>query len=552
MTDRASTEQLFVQVLLRSAQDLLEAMGTERGDGPSHERAAHELELAFRSLWSRVPVLTLTVGAKSIDWEGHAVLVPEEDPGDLIPALAGAGIASVTLVPGVEAGEMRDFLACVAASGVEEDAGSEGDLLTLLFRADLQHLRYEVETDAGGLVSPAPAPRPPKKSVADAVRRDAAEPDRTRGIVQLEKFDSTLYFLDKSEIEYLKAAIDREYSQDLAANVLSLLLDTLQLHSEPDVRAEVLEVLENLMPHLLGTGRFDAVAFLVSGARLVTQEAPDLTPTQKEALDDLRTSVSSPRALSQLFHALDDGGIRPTAESMGILLRELRPGAIRLVLSWSERLGNLDTKAAVVDALDAFFTRWPHALGRMLNAGERDVVYSALDLAHRLKLPAFVDLVADAAGHEDAGTRVRAARTLAAIGNAPALRALTGLAADADPEVRLVVYRTLATRPYRGALKALAAALANRRLEDLGQREKRALFEAYGSVAGPEGISLLDGFLHGKNAGGGRSSPHTRACAAIALGLVGTPGAHKLLEQAAGDRDPLVRSAVGSALREEA
>ncbi len=236
---------------------------------------------------------------------------------------------------------------------------------------------------------------------------------------------------------------------------------------------------------------------------------------------------------------------------MGVLLRELRPGAIRLVLSWSERLTNPETKAAVVDALDTFFTRWPHALARMLGAAERDVVYSALDLAMRLKLPDFVELLAGPAGHEDAGIRVRVARTLAAIGTAPALRMLTGMTADRDPDVRIVAYRTLTHRPYRGALKALEAALSSRHLEERGQREKRALFEAYGAVAGQDGVSTLDGVLRGKNPGGGRSSPHTRACAAMALGIVGTPGARALLENAAEDRDPLVRSAAGSALRGE-
>lgn len=548
---RASTEQLFVQVLLRSSQDLLKALRAEREDGPLRARAAQELELAFQSLWSRVPLLTLTVGPRSIDWEGRSVLVREEDEGGLISSLARAGITSLTLVPGVQSGEMRDFLTCIAESHTDGD-GSGVDLLTLLFTADLQHLRYEVASNGAEPVSAsAPPLRPRQESVAEAVRRDAADADRARGIVQLEKFDSTLYFLDRSEIEYLKSAIDREYSPDVSVNVLSLLLDTLQLHPEPEVRSEVLEVLKDLMPYLLGTGRFDAVAFLVAGARQVTQEALDLTAPHKQALDDIRTSVSSSRALSQLFHALDDGGIRPTSESMGVLLRELRPGAIRLVLSWSERLTHPETKTAVVDALDAFFTRWPHALARMLAATEQDVVYSALDLALRLKLPDFVELLAGAAGHEDAGTRVRVARTLSAIGTAPALRMLTGLTADRDPDVRIVVYRTLTHRPYRGALKALEVALSGGHLEERGQREKRALFEAYAAVAGQEGVSLFDGVLHGKNPGGGRSSPHTRACAAIALGLVGTPGARTLLQNASDDRDPLVRSAVRSALRGE-
>lgn len=551
MTPRTSTAQLFVEVLMRSSQELLRALRSQGEDGPVPDRAAQELGLTFESLWSREPFIELTVGPKSIDWEGHAVLVAEEDEVGLISTLAAAGIKSMTLVPGVEDGEMRELLACIARSAAGgRDSGD--DLLTLLFRADLQHIIYEVESNGPDSVATAHPPIPPGESVAEAVRLDASEADGRRGIVQLEKFDSTLYFLDQREVEYLKTAIDQEYSQDLAANVLALLLDTVQLHSEPNVRAEALSVLKDLMPYLLGAGRFDAVAFLVAGARRVSQEAVDLTADQKRALDELRSSVSGTRALSQLFHALDDGGIRPTAEAMGILLRELRPGAIRLVLSWSERLTHPETKTAVMEALDAFFRQWPHALARMLNAHERNVVHAALELALRLKLPDFVEVVGDVAEHEDPNVRVEVARTLSAIASPPAIRKLAGMAADPDPGVRIVTYRTLTSRPYRGALKTLEAALADRRLEERGQREKRALFEAYGAVAGLDGVPLLESLLRGKNPSGRKPSAHTRACAAIALGVVNTPGARQILESVSGDRDPLVRSAVGSALRGDA
>jgi HEAT repeat protein len=46
-----------------------------------------------------------------------------------------------------------------------------------------------------------------------------------------------------------------------------------------------------------------------------------------------------------------------------------------------------------------------------------------------------------------------------------------------------------------------------------------------------------------------RADPETRACAAMALGKLGTPEARQVLEAAIQDKDPLVRNAVGRALR---
>ncbi|NIQ57669.1 MAG: hypothetical protein GWN71_31080, partial [Gammaproteobacteria bacterium] len=54
-------------------------------------------------------------------------------------------------------------------------------------------------------------------SVAATVQTDAAEAETAPGargapgIVSIEDFDSTLYFLDDEEIAYLKAEVEREY-----------------------------------------------------------------------------------------------------------------------------------------------------------------------------------------------------------------------------------------------------------------------------------------------------------------------------------------------------
>ncbi|HUF75548.1 MAG TPA: hypothetical protein VMM35_04685, partial [Longimicrobiales bacterium] len=136
-------------------------------------------------------------------------------------------------------------------------AGPDADLATLLFRADLRLLTYtrveERESATGGAeeaslldedparpAAPTRAVEPQPDTVRETVREDAAQDERQRGVVQLERYDSTLYFLDPREIEYLRTSIEREYAQDLARNALSLLLDTLELRQEPEVREEAL------------------------------------------------------------------------------------------------------------------------------------------------------------------------------------------------------------------------------------------------------------------------------------------------------------------------
>ena len=79
------------------------------------------------------------------------------------------------------------------------------------------------------------------------------------------------HFLDEDEIQYLRDAIEAEYARDHAQAVLALLLDTLQSNAAPEVRDEVVGVLSDLLPYLLGTGRFPAVAYLTGELRKLTR-----------------------------------------------------------------------------------------------------------------------------------------------------------------------------------------------------------------------------------------------------------------------------------------
>lgn len=538
-------EQRLVQVLLRAVETALLARRAE-DPGTLRDEADSAMQLAFEPVWGCMSQLALDVAPRALRFDRTDVLAREDDPSGLIAALDGAGIRKLTLLPGCELEEIKVVLSAVAASG---------DLLTALFRADLHHVEYSlVETPSGEgpAVAPSQPPAATPGALREAVRADAEAPPASQGIVRLEKFDSTLYFLDDNEIEYLKSAVDRVYADDLSISAVSLLLDILELQREPEVREEVIGILEDLLTHLLANGKFEAVAHLVGGVREAAREADGLVEKRKSRLDRLRASVSQPGPLRQLFHALEGGGVRPTPESMGALLREMRPEAIRQVLAWSDRLSDRETRAAVVAALDAFFTEWPHALSRMLQTPDRDVVEAGLDLAARLKADQFVDIVGEISSHEDPLVRRAVVRTLAAIGTAAALRRLTLMADDADRDVRVDVYRSLIMRPFRPAFGTLQRAILAPDLEKHGQREKRALFEAFGEIAGAEGVSLLEPLLRGRNSSGPRPSAHTRACAATALGLIGTPDARDALSRAADDKDPLVRNAAHAALRGEA
>jgi HEAT repeat protein len=150
-----------------------------------------------------------------------------------------------------------------------------------------------------------------------------------------------------------------------------------------------------------------------------------------------------------------------------------------------------------------------------------------------------------------APVKVAAVEALAGIGTPGAMQQLERAVTDPDRDVRIAAVRVLAARAHRNVLARVEEAVDGKALREADLTEKMAFFEAYGVLVGGAGVERLAGML--LSSGGflkRKEAPETRACAALALGKIGTPEARAVLEQAIKDKDALVRNAVNKALRE--
>src|SRR5207253_1810694 len=107
----------------------------------------------------------------------------------------------------------------------------------------------------------------------------------------------------------------------------------------------------------------------------------------------------------------------------------------------------------------------------------------------------------------------------------------------------------LSARAYRPVLSKLETIVKGKSIRDADLSEKMAVFEANGGLCGEQGVSALDAMLNGKSMFGRREDSELRACAAVALGRVNSPGAQESLRRASSEKDVVVRNAVNRALR---
>jgi HEAT repeat protein len=122
---------------------------------------------------------------------------------------------------------------------------------------------------------------------------------------------------------------------------------------------------------------------------------------------------------------------------------------------------------------------------------------------------------------------------------------------DPEREVRIAAARGLGALQYRPAAKTLLNIVKGREIRSADISEKVAVFEAYGIVAEEDGLDVLEALLNTKGFLGKREPTDIRAAAALALGRIPGQRARDALEKATQDEDPVVRSNVNRALRNE-
>lgn len=547
-SDRESGPNIPVDVVHRLVNALQAgpALGRETAE---YEQVLAELRRLFAEAWEHAPSLYLTIRPDGIDFRG--LLFSTSNADTLAGLLHKDGLRSLKFRAGAEKDEIERLLGVFRRARVLTDDDVD-DLVTILWNEDFEFISYELDqalSEPSAITRPEPPAVAAAAEVREHVHEDVRKP-RPEGIVDLEAFDSTLYFLDKIEIENLKADIHREYEQDLAENVLSMLLDVFELQEDAKTRMEVVATLEEVLLYLLSTGDFRSVAFLLKEAHIAAGRAKAVGAKERRALENLAAQISRPEALSQLLHALDGAGANAEAADLVLLFNQLRPEALGTMLKWVERVQDDGTRSLFRAALDEMAGAHPSQVGKALTSKERAVIMGALELVARLRLTEVGDDVASLARHPDIGVRASVVRALAGISTPKSMRAMLAMLEDSDPDVRIAAMHGLSSRRYAGALPMLQKLVFAKDLEEKDLSEKRAIFEAYGVLGGAACVDSLSSLLIGKGFTRRRFPADIRACAAMALGKVGGREARVVLNKAASDKDPLVRTAVSGALQD--
>jgi HEAT repeat protein len=565
----------IVEDMFRTFDKAIKAHQLYLPNNPTHQKAIAAAKAAIEPLWEHMGSLVLQVTDTQLKWYGVVVNQHPEKGGDSMPwLLFKDGLRELTWFPGFEDEEMERFLAIIPR--VRHAQPHEDDLLTILWEQDFQCLKYRyveindpaapLDPDAAPGRWPAPAGKAfeaPTQAVEDAKEEvedeaqqqgqagEGAKPPKPPGIVSMDDFDSSLYFLDPNEIEYLKQETEREYSLDLRRLVMQALLDIFELQVDPLVREEVAGDLEALVLHLLTAGQFSTVAYLLKEIEGTMQRAREVRPQERERLGKLSDRLSHPDALNQMLQALEESSALPARDDLTQLFAQLKPNALGPLLDHIDRSQNGQLKPLLEASAERLAQSNTSELVRLVKDAKPAVAREAIRRAGAMRTASAVPSLGEVlSSGVERPIRAAAVTALTDIGTPGAMSALEAALADPERDIRLATLRALTARTHRPALQKVQALLLGTHAKQIDRTERIALFEYYGTIAGDAGVAVLDPIL---NAKGGmfarKEDPEFRACAAIALGRINTDASRAALAKSSNEKDVIVRNAVSRALK---
>ncbi|HEX6937825.1 MAG TPA: HEAT repeat domain-containing protein [Longimicrobiales bacterium] len=532
-----------------------------RANNAAYERILEHLRAAFAALWAQAPRLHFQVDEAGFRWEGETFVVGEGRD-SLSFQFYKDGVRHLTFLPGFEdeIGKFLDVVDRARRPGAEED-----DLVTLLWEQEFRAFQYgyvDVLMEGVGLPEEAEGkprldPIPLESLAAEvgvlhpALAGAGAAAAPAASTFGREDFNATLYFLDEDEFDRLRQELDHEWSRDVKEDVLHALFDRLE-DPIPERQAEILGILEQLLPAWLARGELAAAAAILRELEALLARGDVLGAEQRGRAEALFDAVSDPASIGQLLQSLEDGGVDPAAEELGLLLSWLRPAALPVLLRATEVTSAAVVRERVRPACDRLAARHPDVVIELLASKDDATAAGAARAAGRLRLAGAAPGLIRLLRRRSAATRLVAVEALLALHSASAVHGLERALEDESREVRIAAARGLGALRYKPARATLEKAIEGRALRRADVAEKLAFFEAYADLAGGEAVPVLDRLLNGRGGLFRRRHPtELRACAATALGRIGTSAARACLERAADEEDTIVRSAVARALHRE-
>ena len=572
-TPPGETEWDIPAVPIDQAKDLFVVLGKALRayqlydeNNPVYQRFVTSLRDSFKELWNETDELRVQVEEFRILWYDEVVYENTTRSESLAFLFFKDGVREIGFLPGIEEQELERLLRVLQRARNLRPEGE--DLLTILWDEDLSAFEYRyVDLLAEGVELPERSAEVGDLQMAwtteigeeeadgdesAAARPEAGQPQPQevhKPKVSTDDFNPTLYSLDPREVEQLQAELQREMERDVRRDVLAALFDRLEEPGAPARHTQILDIFRTLLPNLLGHGALNYASAILAELHSIPKREGLLGEEQKAEAGRILDEISASEAIEELVQAIREGSIAPTPRELGGLLQQLRAGALEPLLKASQDIEDRRIQIAVLDGVAHIGQADPDAIVGLFRAADPIVLAGACQLSGRMGLTQAGPHLGRLMDHKSKEVRLAAVQASVALKASTAAAGLQKALADEERDIRIAAAKGLTSLRYAPAGAAVKQRVLGKHLRNADTSERIAFFEAFGALGGDEAVRFLARILNRKGILGRREPDEIRACAALGLGRAGTPDAMAALRAAQNTSEPVVRSAIGRALR---
>ena len=537
------SDDAVTQLVTESINALLKAARARQTYVPGNpliDRFQGELNEKISKVWDEIPDLPLTVDEGRLLWRDREVYSKPLGPDNFAFRFFKDGIRRLALLPGVQEGELQEFIDILARTRQSHDE----DLLATLWHRDFNSIRMEYVDASDEEIGDLPAPD--RNAGAGQKLEDMEEIESVMEAGEVTEEETAAYSdirLAEPDLLYLKREMEAEWARPVVHDVTLALLDQFEMRDQ-ERRRQVVDILREFLPRLLQDLDFSNVALIVNELQLLANKTGE-NETQ-ELVTALLRDMSE--AMAEMVSVADTAEDAPGASELAALVGALQAEAIPTLVRALPAVPNRQTRDRLAAALDRLVSANSGYVVDLLSAEDPMLAAEAARIVGRLGLTDAEPYLIELSKRPEDITRQAAIEALAILGSAAGAEALTEALSDSGKDIRMAAVNAMAAVRPEGAGPLLANIISSD-LGDRDQGEQMAFLRAYAAIERDAAVPLLAKVLNGRKWWGGRHPSTLRGCAARALGVVGTPEARKALERAADDKTAAVKGAVRVALR---
>jgi len=514
---------------------------------------ANQLEEQFTTHLEDYGDLVISVSQHECLFD-EEVVYSERDPfRSLALRLYRDGVRRVRFLPGLEREEIVDFVKILARPMSTDSL--DDDVVTLLWEQDFSHVKYAVLAEVAGDASGARVGEALIEEVGPRAGGEAeaaagpptpdfkAEYKDVRSELQqiTEEVKAAVAGLSEEALVELQDRIQQEAAHDITDRAGRILFETCVSEKDPEVTALAVALLGQVVRAEIAEGRIDsATKSLARLKRLMSSDVGSGTQ-EKKLVEQEMAKLGELETLHQLAAASQEDPSR-----MPELVRLLRVWGKEGIVPAITLTGMVADQQAMIDALVEMSRGHAERLVQPLQTPEAAVI--ALRVLREVGDPSIMPEFEALLRHGDARMKLETVYTVQKVQGRGAVQVLELAAKDEDARVRHAGTYVLGQFPGTETVELLKGLIFEKGFINKSLEEKRMVFSALAEAGGESVLPVLVDILSKRRWLHADRQNETRACAAYALGLIGTAGAARVLQAFQDTGAAVVRSACLTAL----